>query len=99
MIILYTIAVVLALQYFLFEIAKKKSKDTHDILRSLMRYNIIGGAAAFYLMIIIWLISNISSLFSTNIAIYYMISASLLLVGISLPFKMYSQFKRKKDGE
>lgn len=98
MIIPWIIAIVLALQCIGFVIAKKKLKDTHGILNYLVRYNIMAGASAFYLIALLWVATGLPNLITTSPVLYYMISASLFLTGIALPYKMYSHVMNRKDG-
>lgn len=97
MIIPWIIAIVLALQCFGFAMARKKSEDTHGVLNFLVQFNVKAGISAFYLIAVIWIGVSLPEHLTTSPALSYMISASLILAGIALPYKLYSSYLNKRD--
>jgi hypothetical protein len=66
----------------------------------MVRYNMLAGTAAFYLIAVLWIAFTIPSAAGPGSPIYYMIAASVTLAGIVLPIKIYSRYKKqKKDRE
>lgn len=94
----WIIAIVTCLQVIGFVLARKHSVDTLGLLNYMVRYNVIAGAAAFYLIALIWIIFTITE---TQLAtpVHYMIAASVALAGIVLPIKGYKRYKEKKKDE
>ncbi|MGV2886014.1 hypothetical protein [Paenibacillus taichungensis] len=97
MVVTWIVVIVLALQCIGFTIAKKKSDDIPGLLDYLISYNIKAGCSAFYLIALIWISTSLAGLITTSPALYSMISASIFLAGIALPYKMYSRYRNRKD--
>lgn len=99
MIILWIAIIVLSLQCIGFALAKKKSDDTHSFLNNMVRFNVIAGTSSFYLMALIWVAYSLSMTITTNPTLQMMITTSIILAGIALPYKIYTHHIKRKDGE